>query len=97
MASVTTSLTSRSTAVARAYGGPAHGRCWPIEDQDPPAEVAIVPDGPSYRLIHHPRTHQPAKDHLGNYLYMPVSPQAAGHDRVVAVRRMDSAQYAGQA
>jgi len=89
MASATTSLAWRSTAVARAYGGPAHGQCWAIEGEDPPAEVAVVPDTPIYRLIHHPRTHQPAKD-----LYMPVGPQADGR---ASVRPVDFAPYAGQA
>lgn len=87
MTSATTSHTrprvrSGATAVARAYGGPAHGQCWPIADDDPPDELDVAPDSPIYRLIHHPGTHEPAKDHLGNYLYMPVSPQADGHDRV---------------
>jgi hypothetical protein len=97
MAPATTSLAWRSTALARAYGGPAHGQCWSIEGEDPPAEVVVVPDGPGYRLIHHPRTHHPAKDHLGNYLYMPVSPQADGHNLAVSVRPVDSAPSARQA
>ena len=94
MASATTSLAWRSTAVARAYGGPAHGQCWAIEGEDPPEEVAVVPDTPIYRLVHHPRTHQAAKDHLGNYLYMPVGPQADGR---ASVRPVDFAPYARQA
>jgi len=26
-----------------------------------------------YRLVYSPQTRQPARDHLGNYLYMPVA------------------------
>lgn len=82
MASTTTSDIARtpvSSPTGRAYGGPAHGLCWTIDADHPPREVEIIPGSPSYRLIHHPRTHQPAKDHFGNYLYMPVSPAADGH------------------
>lgn len=81
MASATTShVLPGTTAVGRAYGGPAHGQSWPVDDDNPPEALEIAPDSLTYRLIHHPRTHLPAKDHLGNYLYMPVSPRAAGHN-----------------
>ena len=32
----------------------------------------------SYRLLVHPRTHAPARDHQGRYPYLPVSPTAPG-------------------
>jgi hypothetical protein len=30
----------------------------------------------SYRLLVHPRTHGPARDHQGRYPYLPVAPGA---------------------
>lgn len=84
MATATTSVRlprarAKTATSGRAYGGPAHGYCWPIDDEMPPEALDIAPGHPPYRLIHHPWTHQPAKDHLGNYLYMPVGACAAGH------------------
>jgi hypothetical protein len=66
----------------RAYGGPAHGYGWRLEDDvAPPSTVRLVTDqSVTYRLIHDPLTHQPALDHRGNYLYMPVSSAAVGAD-----------------
>jgi hypothetical protein len=71
-----TQTTSRSrqtsvTAGARAYGGPAHGHRWAVPAADPPDRV-VLGAATCYRLVHGPRTHLPARDHLGNYLYMPV-------------------------
>jgi hypothetical protein len=64
----------------RAYGGPAHGYGWRLEDDvAPPSTVRLATDqSVTYRLIHDPRTHQPALDHRGNYLYMPVASAAVG-------------------
>ena len=67
---------------ARAYCGPAHGHTWLLESGSPwPRRITLVSqDGPhGYRLIHDLRAHRPARDHLGNTLYMPVIP---GRDRV---------------
>lgn len=58
---------------ARAYCGPAHGRSWPVEQAGAPAPTAtLAADGQQmrYRLVLHPQTRRPARDHLGNYLYM---------------------------
>jgi hypothetical protein len=58
---------------ARAYCGPAHGRSWTLtRDTTPPGTVELMVGGQQfhYRLVYNPRTRQPAKDHLGNYLYI---------------------------
>jgi hypothetical protein len=58
---------------ARAYCGPAHGRLWPLTPgTTPPGTVDLMVDGHRalYRLVYSPRTRQPARDHLGNYLYI---------------------------
>jgi hypothetical protein len=81
-------METRTTASAatvhrcRAYGGPAHGYGWGLEDViAPPPTVRLVAGlSVTYRLIHHPRSHQPALDHRGDYLYMPVSSAAVGAD-----------------
>lgn len=68
----------------RAYGGPAHGYSWLLAPAAAPLAAVDVVAGHrvvTYRLIHHPHTHLPARDHLGNYLYMPVcAASAAGSD-----------------
>lgn len=61
--------------LARAYCGPAHGRTWALgPDEAPPAlvDVDLGPGTAVYRLVRHPRTRRPVRDHLGSYLYMPV-------------------------
>lgn len=63
------------TWCARAYCGPAHGRRWELRAAAAPPSVVELTGGGQrvrYRLVHHPRTRQPARDHLGNFLYMPV-------------------------
>jgi hypothetical protein len=69
------------TSGARAYGGPAHGRWWALPSAAAPPDKVVLGDEASlddegtataYVLVHHPRSHRPARDHLGNYLYMPV-------------------------
>jgi len=60
---------------ARAYGGSAHRLCWfVLAEQDAPSEIDLGLDGQAelYRLVHHPRTGRPARDHLGNLVYMPL-------------------------
>ena len=60
---------------ARAYCGPAHGRSWTLSpDTTPPATVELRVGGQHfhYRLVYNPLTRRPAKDHLGNYLYIAV-------------------------
>ena len=64
-----------SPRLARAYCGPAHGQCWTVGEGDsPPFAVVldVAQQRVSYRLVHHPRTRHPARDHQGHYLYMPV-------------------------
>jgi hypothetical protein len=65
-------LTSR---LARAYCGPAHGWSWSVREQGPPpADVVleVAAQTVTYRLVRHPRSHRPARDQRGHYLYMPL-------------------------
>jgi hypothetical protein len=60
---------------ARAYCGPAHGRSWTLtRPSTPPETVELMVGGQQfhYRLAYNPLTRRPAKDHLGNYLYIAV-------------------------
>jgi hypothetical protein len=60
---------------ARAYCGPAHGMQWTVTEAQPPACVEL-PCGTSsalYRLVRRPQSNGPARDHLGYYLYVPVT------------------------
>lgn len=68
------SLMRASVQQCRAYCGPAHGQSWTIEaGATPPAAVKMSADPQVvYRLIYRLDNGQPALDHLGNYLYMPV-------------------------
>lgn len=59
---------------ARAYCGPAHGVSWAVADHQPPAtavHLLVAGEELEYQLVRHPLTRQPARDRLGNYLYMP--------------------------
>ncbi len=75
----------------RAYCGPAHGQQWPVIGREPPPWVEL-PCGASsvlYRLVRQPRTGRPARDQLGNYLYVPMidrhtAPPADTEPRVIA-------------
>lgn len=79
-----TPATARSGAqAARAYSGAAHRLCWFLpSEEEAPLAVDLGTDGPTqrYRLVHHPRTRRPARDHLGNLVYMPIHhlPAAGG-------------------
>ena len=69
----TTSLSDQEWA--KAYCGPAHGYTWRRETASswPPRIVLTSRSGPyEYRLVHDLRAHRPARDHLGNTLYMPA-------------------------
>lgn len=60
---------------ARAYCGPAHGHAWPVDVQGPLLSVVWLgdPTDPTpYRLIMSRRPGRPARDHLGNYVYLPM-------------------------
>jgi hypothetical protein len=68
---------SSALSQSQAYCGPGHGRRWPVEPGDGPADVVQVQTTTgvwSYRLLVHPRTHRPARDHQGRYPYLPVAP-----------------------
>ena len=60
---------------ARAYGGPAHGQEWTVDPVEPPPWVELHTGFSSslYRLARHPRTGRPARDYLGNLLYVPIT------------------------
>jgi hypothetical protein len=69
------SPTDTAAEWAKAYCGPAHGLTWQRQGPTswPPRIVLASRAGPQeYRLVHDPRAHRPARDHLGNTLYMPV-------------------------
>ena len=60
---------------ARAHSGPAHGMQWTVTDTEPTAWVEL-PWGASsvlYRLVRRPHSDRPARDHLGYYLYVPLT------------------------
>ncbi len=61
---------------AQAYTGPLHGHGWPVGADAPPVTVTLVLDGVEhrYRLVRHPGTHRAARDHRGNYVYVPLGP-----------------------
>jgi hypothetical protein len=67
---------STAPAQSQAYCGPGHGQRWPVEPGSAPADVVHLqtPGGTcTYRLLVHPRTHGPARDHQGRYPYLPVA------------------------
>ena len=92
---------------ARAYCGAAHGAQWTVDPVEPPPWVEL-PTGSSsslYRLVRHPRTGRPARDYLGDLLYVPVvdgaaPPGTCGDARILAIPRNGRAgrwsQQAGQ-
>jgi hypothetical protein len=59
---------------ARAYCGPAHGRCWTVDTGIEPQSVVWLgggADSVAYRVTFDPVTRRPARDRLGNLVYMP--------------------------
>jgi hypothetical protein len=76
--STITAITAGPTGTAvraRAYCGPAHGQGWTISGEGQiPERVALAATGGvhHYQLVHDPRLRRPARDHHGNYLYMPA-------------------------
>lgn len=79
---------------ARAYSGPAHGQQWPVTDHEPPAwvELPIGAGSVLYRLVRQPRSRRPARDQLGNYLYVPMAGTAPaesvdGQPQAISSRR----------
>lgn len=79
----------RAGREARAYSGPAHGQQWPVTDPEPPAWVELPTGAASalYRLVRHPRSHRPARDQLGNYVYVPMTsaPAEPGDDQPLVI------------
>ena len=59
---------------ARAYCGPLHGMSWPLADAEPPERVDLGGSDSvhPYHLVRHPRTGRPARDHRGQYAYVPA-------------------------
>ncbi len=61
---------------AKAYYGAAHVQSWILDAAAPvPEWVDLDAAGGvhPYRLVHDPRRAHPARDHEGNYLYMPAA------------------------
>jgi hypothetical protein len=83
---------------ARAYGGPAHGQQWALEENEPPAwiELAIGAASCLYRLVRQPRTGRPAHDYLGNYLYVPIAAMSPAADEECRVLRFPTGGQAGR-
>ena len=72
---------STAPAQSQAYCGPGHGQRWPVEPGSrPPGVVALQTPGGicSYRLLVHPRTHGPARDHQGRYPHLRCCAQQPG-------------------
>lgn len=59
---------------ARAYCGAAHHQAWSLMDGNPPGlvELPVAAGVERYRLVRHPRTGRPARDHHGNVVYVPA-------------------------
>ena len=61
---------------ARAYCGPAHGQSWQVDPHRPPPwTVDLRVDGQPiavYRLVLRPRSQHPMRNHLGEFLYVPM-------------------------
>jgi hypothetical protein len=94
LAVLTRGAPSRSTASAQsqAYCGPGHGQRWHVEAGGRPSDVVVLQTSGgvcSYRLLVHPRTRGPARDHQGRYPYLPVplgAVEAAGTGETVGRR-----------
>lgn len=59
---------------ARAYCGELHGRSWSVPAHSPPLVVWLAHEDTTtpYRLVLYPRSDRPARDHRGNYVYVPL-------------------------
>jgi hypothetical protein len=61
---------------ARAYCGPAHGRSWTVDTEVDAQSIVWLRSGRAasvpYRVTLDPTTLRPARDRLGNLVYMPV-------------------------
>jgi len=65
---------------AKAYCGPAHGQSWNTDNGRPlPLQVHLDVAGRAhcYQLVRDLRMRRPARDHHGNYLYMPAGDATA--------------------
>ncbi len=65
---------------AKAYCGPAHGQSWSTDSGRPlPLQVHLDVAGWAYcyQLVRDLRLRRPARDHHGNYLYMPAGDATA--------------------
>jgi len=60
---------------ARAYCGPAHGQCWTVDADIELHPVVWLEGGEgsaAYQVTVDPVSRRPARDRLGNVVYMPV-------------------------
>jgi hypothetical protein len=68
-------VTDPFRSTARAYCGPAHGQCWTVETDIELQPVVWLRGGAqsaAYQVTFDPVTGRPARDRLGNAVYMPV-------------------------
>jgi hypothetical protein len=68
-------VTDAYTRTARAYCGPAHGQCWTVDTHIELESVVWLGGGgksAAYHVTFDPVTRRPARDRLGNVVYMPV-------------------------
>ena len=68
-------VTDPFRSTARAYCGPAHGQCWTVDADVELQPVVWLRSGTrpaAYRVTFDPVTRKPARDRLGNAVYMPV-------------------------
>ncbi len=75
-----TSTASPAVVPAKAYCGPAHGQSWNTDSGRPlPLQIHLDVAGRAhcYQLVRDLRMRRPARDHHGNYLYMPAGDAAA--------------------
>jgi hypothetical protein len=66
----------RGPGQSQAYCGPGDGRRWRVEPGHRPRDVVELQTASgvwSYRLLVHPETQGPARDHQGRYPYLPVA------------------------
>jgi len=85
-----TSPMTVATGRARAYCGPAHGRQWTVDADEPPAcvELSVGPTSCLYRLVRQRRNRRPAHDEMGNLLYVHVADRSPNPPEPVLAGRI---------
>jgi hypothetical protein len=68
-------LGNGSGSGARAYCGELHGRRWSVPADRPPPVVRLRAgdSAVAYRWVLYPRSDRPARNHRGNYAYVPLT------------------------